>query len=224
MLQKFQKPANVTDEQFKQYVDPKRALFNSSIGFVALQRKDYANAITALKAATADNPSDVYTFYRLGLAYLYSTPPDYDHAIWYIARAVALAKAAKDRRECRRDARSILKQAYVSYHGTDTGLADILDASRLPAPTRPTDLRWRPRRRHKPTGNQNVDAFQHADLPAEDWVARQRRRNGTRMKGQPLGLGGTVIVWKRDLMPDTYLVRIAIARQHANRRTGTTSN
>ena len=135
VLQKFQKPANVTDEQFQQYVKPKRALFNSAVGFVALQRKDYPNAITALKAAAADNPSDVYAFYRLGLAYLYSTPPDYDHAIWYIARAVALAQAAKN--PAGDDINTFLKRAYVNYHGTDTGLTDIVtQAAASPDPAR----------------------------------------------------------------------------------------
>ena len=83
-----------------------------------MQRKDYPNAITALKAATADNPSDVYAFYRLGLAYMYSTPPDYDHAVWYIARAVALAQAAKN--PAGDDINTFLKRAYVNYHGNDT--------------------------------------------------------------------------------------------------------
>jgi len=58
-LQRFQKPANVAPEQFQTYVKAKRAIFNSAVGFVALQRNDYANAIAALKAAVADNPSDV---------------------------------------------------------------------------------------------------------------------------------------------------------------------
>ena len=63
---------------------------------MALQKKDYPNAITSLKAATDDNPSDWYAVYWMGLSYLYSTPRDYDHAIWYDARAVDLAKAGKD--------------------------------------------------------------------------------------------------------------------------------
>jgi tetratricopeptide (TPR) repeat protein len=95
-LGKLQKPANVTDEQFDQYVKPRRANFNSTLGVIALQRKDYPAAVTAFQAAAQDNPSDFSAFYRLGRAYLSSAPPDYDHGLWNIARAVSLAKAAKN--------------------------------------------------------------------------------------------------------------------------------
>src|SRR5438874_1127725 len=91
-VQKLQKPANVTDEQFNQFVKDQRSKFNSTMGFVALQRKDYPAAITSLKTAEEDNPADFYTAYRLGLSYLYSTPPDFDNAIWNLARADDLAK------------------------------------------------------------------------------------------------------------------------------------
>ena len=120
----IQKPAGATDEQFQQAVKEFRSVFNSCIGFVALQRKDYPSAITALKAATDDNPSSWYAIYWMGLAYLYSTPRDYDHAIWYYARAVDLAKAGKDPNAD--DWEKYLKQTYVGYHGTDTGLSDIM--------------------------------------------------------------------------------------------------
>ena len=155
VLQKLQKPANVTDEQFSQYVKPKRAVFNGAVGFVALQRKDYANAITAFRAAVDDNPTDVYTFYRLGLAYMYSTPPDYDHAVWYISRAVALAQAAKN--PAGDDIDKFLKRAYINYHGNDQGLADIVTQAagavnppegfkvapmEVPKPDRKRQCRW----------------------------------------------------------------------------------
>ena len=70
VLAKLQKPPNVAEDQFNQAVKGRRSVFNSAIGFVALQRKDYAGALAALKLAGEDNPSDVYTFYRMGLAYL----------------------------------------------------------------------------------------------------------------------------------------------------------
>ena len=97
VLQKLQKPAEVSDEQFNQAVKGLRAVFNGTVGFVALQRKDYAAAITSYKAASEDNPSDWYVFYRMGLAYLYSNPHDYDHGIWYIARALDLAQRRRIR-------------------------------------------------------------------------------------------------------------------------------
>jgi len=207
VLQKFQKPANVTDEQFKQYVDPKRSLFNSTIGFVALQRKDYPNAITALKAATAGNPSDVYTFYRLGLAYMYSTPPDYDHAIWYIARAVSLAQAAKN--PAGDEINTFLKRAYVNYHGNDQGLADIL--TQTASNVNPPDgFKVAPMEVPKPTGNQNVDAYNTMTFPLK-LGGEKAQKTWDALKGQPLELAGFIdSVVKSPDAPDTYLVRIDI--------------
>jgi tetratricopeptide (TPR) repeat protein len=206
VLQKLQKPDKVTDEQFKQYVNPKRALFNSAIGFVALQRKDYANAITALKTANVDNPSDVYAFYRLGLAYLYSAPPDYDHAIWYIARAVSLAQAAKN--PAGDEISKFLKRAYVNYHGTDTGLSDIT-AQTAASVDPPDGFKITKAEAPKETGNKMVDAFNTLTYPLKlGGETAQKQWDG--VKGQPIGLGGTVMSVEKGTDPDVYLVHIAV--------------
>jgi tetratricopeptide (TPR) repeat protein len=207
VLQKFQKPANVTDEQFKQYVDPKRALFNSAVGFAALQRKDYPNAITAYKAAIAGNPSDVYTFYRLGLAYMYSAPPDYDHAIWYIARAVALAQAAKN--PAGDDINTFLKRAYINYHGNDQGLADVLTQSAASVDP-PDGFKVAPMEVPKATGNQNVDAYNTMTFPLK-LGGEKAQKTWDALKGQPLELAGFIdSVVKSPDAADTYLIRIDI--------------
>ena len=51
VLQSLEKPASVSPEQFLIYVKTKRAIFNGTVGFVALQRHDYPSAISALQAA-----------------------------------------------------------------------------------------------------------------------------------------------------------------------------
>jgi tetratricopeptide (TPR) repeat protein len=206
VLQKLQKPANLTDEQYKQSVAAKRALFNSTVGFVALQRKDYPSSITAFKLAIADNPSDIYTFYRLGLAYIYSTPPDYDHAIWYIARGVSLARAAKN--PSADEISAFLKRAYVNYHGTDQGLDDIItqtaasvnppDGFKVTAPQAPPK-----------TGDANVDAFNEMTFPLK--VGGERAQKAwDALKGQQLELPGFVDSVVKDPNSDAYLVRIDI--------------
>jgi tetratricopeptide (TPR) repeat protein len=208
VLQKFPKPANVTDAQFKAYVDPKRALFNSAIGFVALQRKDYPNAITAFKAATDGNPTDVYTFYRLGLAYIYSTPPDYDHAIWYLSRAVSLANAATPKNPAGDEISAFLKQAYVNYHGNDEGLADIImqTASNV---NPPDGFKVAPMEVPKPTGNQNVDAYNTMTFPLK-LGGEKAQKTWDVLKGQTVGLAGFVDSVVKDPTSDAYLVRIDI--------------
>lgn len=206
VLQKFQKPAKVTDEQFKAYVAPKRAIFNDAIGFVALQRKDYGTAVTDLKAAEGDNPSDVYTFYRLGLAYLYSTPPDYDNALWNIARAVALAQASKN--AAADEISKFLKRAYVSYHGTDTGLDDIVKQA-ASSPTPPAGFTVAKAEPPKPTGDNVVDAFNTLTYPLTlGGETAQKQWDG--VKGQTVGMGGTVMSVEKGTEPNTVLLHIAI--------------
>jgi len=162
VLQKLQKPANVPEEQFNQAVKGLRTTFNGTVGFVALQRKDYATAITSYKAASEDNPSDWYVFYRMGLAYLYSNPHDYDHAIWYIARAFDLAKQASDPNAA--EFEKYLRQTYINYHGNDQGLQDIL-AQAAASVNPPDGFKVAAMEAPKPTGNPLVDAFNTMTYP-----------------------------------------------------------
>ena len=206
ILGKFQKPAGATDEQFQQGVKEFRSVFNSCVGFVALQKKDYPAAITALKAATADNPSGWYATYWLGLAYLYSTPRDYDHAIWYYARAVDLAKAGKDPNA---DAwEKYLKSTYVDYHGTDTGLSDIMTQAAA-SPNPPDGFKVTQVEAPKPTGNNIVDNFNTLTFPLK-LGGETAQKQWDAIKGQPVGLGGTVMSVEKGTDPNVYLVHIAV--------------
>ncbi len=206
LLQNFKKPDNVTDEQFQGFVKPKRAVFNSTSGFVALQQKNYSAAITSLKAATDDNPSSWYSYYWMGLAYLYSTPRDYDHGIWYYARAVSLAKAAKDPNADGWD--KYLKQTYVGYHGTDTGLTDII-AQAAASPNPPDGFKVTPVEAPKATGNAMVDAFNQMTFPLK-LGGDTAQKQWDQIKGQPLELGGTIQGIDKGTDAGTYLVHIAI--------------
>lgn len=206
VLQKLQKPAGATDEQFQLAVKDFRSVFNSAIGFAALQRKDYAAATTALKAATEDNPSSYYATYWMGLAYFYSTPRDYDHAIWYYARAVDLAKAGKDPNA--EGWEKFLKQAYVGYHGTDTGLSDIM-AQAAATPNPPDGFKVAQVEKPKPTGNNVIDAFNTLTFPLK-LGGETAQKQWDAVKGQPIGLGGTVASVEKGTEANVYLVRIAM--------------
>ena len=206
VLQKLQKPAGVSEEQFNQFVKGLRATFNGTVGFVALQRKDYAAAITSYKAAAEDNPSDWYVFYRMGLAYLYSNPPDNDHGIWYIARAFDLAQAAKDPNAA--EFEKYLKQVYVNYHGNEDGLKDI-DTQAASSANPPDGFKVAPMEAPKPTGNPSVDGFNSMTYPLKlGGVMAQKQWDG--LKGQPIGLGGVVASVEKGTDAGTYLVRIDV--------------
>lgn len=124
VLQRVQKPADVTDAEFNFCVNGSRAFFNGTIGFVDLQRKDYANAIIALTAASANDPTDGEEFYRLGRVYIYSAQPDFDYGIWFVARAEALARVSPHVSDDH--LQEYLRRLYVSYHGNEEGLEDIV--------------------------------------------------------------------------------------------------
>jgi hypothetical protein len=142
----------------------------------------------------------------MGLAYLYSTPRDYDHAIWFGARAVDLAKAGKDPNA--EPWEKYLKQTYVGYHGTDTGLTDI-EAQAAATANPPDGFTVTHAEAPKATGNQVVDAFNTLTYPLTLGGERaQQTWDG--VKGQPIGLGGTVVSVEKGTDPNVYLVRIAI--------------
>jgi tetratricopeptide (TPR) repeat protein len=209
LVQKIQKPANVPEDQFNQAIKGLRDIFNGTVGFVDLQRKDYAGAITADKAAAEDNPSDEYVFYRMGLAYLYSNPHDYDNGIWYIARAYDLAKAANDANAA--EFEKYLKQTYVGYHGNDQGLQDI-ETQAATSPNPPSGFKVGAMEAPKHTGNPLVDQFNDMTYPLK-FGGETAQKQWDALKGQPLEFGGSVDSVEKGADAGTYLVRIDILDQ-----------
>lgn len=208
VLGKLQKPAQVSDEQFTSYVKAKRAIFNNAVGFVALQKKDYAASMTALKAAMQDNPTDPLTFSMLGQDYLYSNPPDYDNAIWNLARSVALAQASNSPNAAA--LQKFYDQVYTNRHGSNAGENDIVTQAKASA-TPPADFKVAPAPKHAATGNPFIDAFYNyedslkvgGDTAQAAWA---------QIKGQPFG--GPGVVEGVDKQPDgTFLVHVAITDQ-----------
>ncbi len=206
VLRNTQKPANVPEEQFNSQAKSVRAGFNTALGFVALQRKDYAGALTALKAAADDNPNDNLIFSLMGQAYLFSKPPDYDNAIWYLARSAALAKAANSP-----NAASLQKyysQVYVSRHGSDANKDDVLTQAATSV-NPPADFKVAPAPKHASTGNQLIDAFfGYEDALKAGGDTEKQEWDG--LKGQPFGGGGAVDSIEKGTEPNTYSVRIDI--------------
>ena len=209
VLQKLQKPANVSDDQFNQSVKARRAVFNGLIGFVALQRKDYPAAISSLKAAVEDNPSDAYAFYRLGVAYISSDPRDYDNGVWNLARSSSLAKASNNPAQA--EIEKYLKQVYISYHGNDEGLAGII-AQAAASPTAPEGFKVEPMQIPEKTGNPNIDNFNTLATPLKLGGERAQKVWDS-LKGQQLGLGGFVDSVEKGTDAGTYLVHIDVLDQ-----------
>ncbi len=167
-----------------------RAWFNTAIGFANLQQKNYSGAITVLQKAAKEDPSNSLIFSLMGQAYYYSTPPDYNNAIWNLARAASLANAANSPNAAQ--LQSFLSQVYKERHCTDAGLSGVLaQAATSVAP--PAGFSVSHPQKHALTGDKTVDAwYQNIEDPMTvDCMAT--RQNWAQLKGQPLSLPGRVV-------------------------------
>jgi hypothetical protein len=209
LLQQIQKPANVSQDAFEAQIKKVRADFNRELGYAALEQKDNPSAITYLKAAAEDNPKDTYTISFLGQAYLYSKPPDYNNALWYLARATALAKSADAPNTAA--LQKMYDQWYEFRHGSNAGEQSIV-AEAASAPNPPAGFNVTAPKKHAKTGNAAVDAYYSMqDALSLGGDASQSAWNG--YKGQPLAILGYVESVSRGSDQGTYNVRTDVFPQ-----------
>ncbi|HVN21603.1 MAG TPA: hypothetical protein VMU05_22645 [Dongiaceae bacterium] len=129
----------VTDPEITKMHDQMTTIFQSAIGIADAQAKDYAGAVSNLKPAADANPTDFSLVYPLALDYwpdpkTPTTPENELDAIWYAARASAIAPA-QAQAQIEKYARSL----YVRYHGGDDGWPDVLAKAKA-GTTPPPDL------------------------------------------------------------------------------------
>jgi tetratricopeptide (TPR) repeat protein len=124
LLTGYPKPAGstVADADFAAQKKPGIAFFYAAAGFADLQLKDYPAAIDAFKQANANAPADPVNNYRLGLAYLNTTPPQSIDGFWYLARAINLKVPDADK------IKDYLRKAIYNYEqpGCDSSVDDQL--------------------------------------------------------------------------------------------------
>ena len=211
VLQNLQKPAGVSQEQFEAYVKPKtkRAVFNIAAGFVALQQKNYNQAIKSLEAATQDEPNNVLVYSLLGQAYYNESPRETNKAIWNLARATGLAESSNSPNAAQ--IKKFYSQVYEAQHGSNAGEDQVL-AQAKSAQSMPADFSVAPPPEHAATGDRNVDAF-YKIADAIEVGGDTAQENWTQLKGQPLGLVGHVDSVAPGSDPKTYLVRVDITPQ-----------
>ena len=137
-LPKFNKPEGTSDADFQKMKDQMAGIFNAAIGIAALQDKDYATAVKALRVAADGNPQDFSVVYPLALAYLGQTPPDYINGIWFAARAAAVAPP-----QAQAQIEKYARSQYVKYHAGDDGWPQVLAAAKA-NPTPPAGFTIKP--------------------------------------------------------------------------------
>ncbi|HVO56426.1 MAG TPA: hypothetical protein VMT51_01895 [Dongiaceae bacterium] len=96
LLPDLKKPDTLDEKAFDEEKKKGAILFNATAAQAAMSAKDFPTAINYYKAALALNPPDeAIESYRLGQAYLGSTPPQPMDAFWYFARAVTSKTATQ---------------------------------------------------------------------------------------------------------------------------------
>ena len=130
-LPKFTKPPGTSDADNDKMKGQMGGIFNAAVGIADLTDKDYEGARKTLRAAEDSSPDEQKDFsvvYPLALAYAGPTPPqpnvsaDPLDAIWYAARASAVAPNPQYQQQIEKYAKSL----YIKYHGGDDGWNDVL--------------------------------------------------------------------------------------------------
>jgi len=108
----LKKPDTLDDNAFAEQKKQATIYLNGTAAQAAMVTKDYPNAIKYYKAVLAVNPDEAITEYRLGQAYLASTPPQQLDGFWYVARAVT-SKAATQQQSTQ--LKTYLRKLIVNY-------------------------------------------------------------------------------------------------------------
>lgn len=133
-LPKWQKADGLSAQDFARQKLQAAAIFDSVLGFAAQQAKDYAKAKRYYVDAVTIDPTNLQDVYQLSIVLLENPAVD-PLGFWYAARAIALAREAKNEQA----AAGIDKYArakYHVYHGSEEGwdplLARVASGQRLP--------------------------------------------------------------------------------------------
>lgn len=119
VMPKWQKPALLDDEGFAKVKEQLAGIFNGVLGFAALQEKDYDKARVFYREAVAADPANLQDVYQYAVAQLEGSPVD-ALGFWYGARAIAIAKAAKND-SAAQDIDRYVRSRYRVYRGSEEG-------------------------------------------------------------------------------------------------------
>jgi tetratricopeptide (TPR) repeat protein len=133
-LPKWQKPDGLAAQEFTRLKLQATAIFDSVLGFSAQQAKDLVKARRYYVDAVTIDPNNLQDSYQLSVVLLDNKPLD-PLGFWYAARAIALARAAKnDGAAAGID--NYARPRYRGYHGSEEGwdalITRVADGQRLP--------------------------------------------------------------------------------------------
>lgn len=122
-LNAWMKPQDMPDAEYATLRGQMAATFTSAVAYYAMVGRDLGTARMYYQQALLVNPMSLEDTYSLGLVEVEMQPPD-PAGFWYIARAIHLAKAAKNGSETFIANYGRLK--YAEFHGDLGGWAEIV--------------------------------------------------------------------------------------------------
>jgi hypothetical protein len=120
-LEKWQKPEQMTPEQFEQQKKSLSILFHSVHGIAAMQAKDLKGAAASFEILHKLDPKEPLNIYRLGRAYLQMEPPQSMEGFWHLAQAIGLKVQGEQQ------IRAYLRSQLARYMGVSPGCESLVD-------------------------------------------------------------------------------------------------
>jgi len=125
------KPANVSEADWKKSRAATEAMAYRTLGWVVMQRKDFAAAEKAFTQTLQVNSEQGEVSYWLGQVILYQKKAERQiDALFHFARAATYTGAGALSPQGRQQVEAYLAKAYRTYHGDESGLKEIHDLAR----------------------------------------------------------------------------------------------
>ncbi len=134
-------PPNFTEEQWKTQRPQVEALAHTTLGWTALQRKNWQAAQAEFQKTLQLNPNDGQVDYYMGTAIASEKDPaKMPTALFYFARAATYEGPGALNPTGRQQVMGYVQRAYKGYHGTDEGFNNLVAAAKN-QPLPPADFR-----------------------------------------------------------------------------------
>ena len=134
------KPPNLSDADFKKQVDGLAVIAHTTLGWVAMNKKNYPVAEQELKKLLELNPNNSQASYWLGSVLIAQRVPEKQiQAFYHFARAGHFSGEGAMPAAERKKAADYLHKIYTTFHGDESGLNELIAmAQKNPMP--PADL------------------------------------------------------------------------------------
>lgn len=135
------KPAAMSDDQWKKERNNIETIGNTTLGWVAWQRKNLPGAEAEFKKVLTLDPTKAQVSYWLGTVILSQRNPDTQaQALYHFARAANYEGPNALDATTRKQIQAYLEKVYTNYHGDKTGLDEIIARAKT-EPMPPADFK-----------------------------------------------------------------------------------